>query len=106
MLLVLLGAMACAACAPSAPARDDLDPLFRGTAGQGEHEFDPATLPKPRPARPEQAQEAEPCDHVWQALQDGTHGYVDPLTGLPALCTPLRCARCGQVRHECQGRRR
>lgn len=98
-------ATALAGCAQPAASRDDLAPLFRGTAGSGEYEFDPATLPKPKPAHAPDEQRPEACDHVWMAVRDATHGYTDPLTGMPALCTPLQCATCGEVRHECLGRR-
>lgn len=106
LLVLLLACTALAACAQPAASRGDLDPLFRGSAGSGEHEFDPATLPRPRRA-PEAAPDAPPaCEHVWESDDRATHAYVDRLTGLPALCTPIRCRLCGEVRHECQRRGR
>lgn len=94
------------ACTPVSSERDDVDPLLRGDGGAGTYEFDPATLPRPRPVRSPESERPEQCDHVWEAMREGTHGYVDPLTGMPTLCTPLRCNRCGAVVHECQRRRR
>jgi hypothetical protein len=49
-----------------------------------------------------------PCRHVFEAVVGGTHAWVDDSADLPivALCTVIRCVRCGEVRHECQQRRR
>jgi hypothetical protein len=48
------------------------------------------------------------CKHVFHALDRETHMYVDTTYDLPmtALCTPIRCEKCGQTRHECVRQRR
>lgn len=99
---VLLGL---AGCAQPSASRSDLNPLFRGTSGAGEYEFDPATLPKPRPRSPAEAERPPACDHVWQADDRAMHSFIDPLTGMPAICVPIRCLTCGEVRHECLRKR-
>jgi hypothetical protein len=48
------------------------------------------------------------CRHVWRALDRETHLYYDTASEIPltALCTPIRCDKCGPVRHECVRLRR
>jgi hypothetical protein len=48
------------------------------------------------------------CKHVWRAADRETHMYVDATYDLPmtALCTPIRCDKCGATRHECLRRMR
>ena len=43
-----------------------------------------------------------------QAVPRATHYYQDPASELNqlSLCTPVRCPKCGLVRHECQPRTR
>jgi hypothetical protein len=48
------------------------------------------------------------CRHAWRALDRETHLYYDTGGAIPltALCTPIRCDKCGLVRHECVRLRR
>jgi hypothetical protein len=114
-LLALLAAgwaagWAAGCSAPAPRPRTNHDALYRSAAGEGEYEVDPLTaaLARRGPARlpPEvpAADTPKPCEHVWQSLDLATHSYIDPQSGLPALCTPIVCPKCGLVRHECQGR--
>jgi hypothetical protein len=50
----------------------------------------------------------QPCAHAWRASERETHMYVDASGEIPmtALCTPIRCDKCGASRHECVRRRR
>jgi hypothetical protein len=50
----------------------------------------------------------QPCRHVWRAAERQTHMYWDTSGEIPmtALCTPIRCDKCGATRHECVRRRR
>lgn len=112
-LLLSAGALLAAGCsAPAAPPRTNHDALYRVAAGEGAYDVDPRTaaLARRGPARfPAKAPEVEapkPCQHVWEFLDRATHSYIDPDSGLPALCTPRVCPKCGLVIHECQGRRR
>jgi hypothetical protein len=47
-----------------------------------------------------------PCKHVWE--QFAWHTYEDRSTGVPVsqICVVTRCPKCGEIRHECQRRRR
>ena len=60
--------------------------------------------------RPEDTGPPDPakCAHVWEAIPRATHYYQDPSSELQqlSLCTPVRCSKCGLVRHECQPRTR
>jgi hypothetical protein len=101
--LALVVALALAGCAaPSAPAT--LDPLFRAPSSEGRIEVDPSRLGRssrdaPRPVDPSIEVPGQPCRHTFGP--HGTHTYIDPLTGLPALCAIVRCTKCGEIRHEC-----
>jgi hypothetical protein len=57
-----------------------------------------------RPAEPGEGA----CRHAWRALDRETHLYYDTASEVPitALCTPIRCDKCGLVRHECVRLRR
>jgi hypothetical protein len=46
------------------------------------------------------------CAHAWQ--QVGMHAWTRDVNGMPSvdLCSVLRCAKCGEERHECSRRRR
>jgi hypothetical protein len=48
------------------------------------------------------------CKHVWRASERETHMYWDTTYDIPmtALCTPIRCDKCGASRHECVRQRR
>ena len=48
----------------------------------------------------------EACVHAWVA--EKPHAYEDTSFDppMPNLCTPLRCTKCGLVRHECAPRSR
>ena len=48
------------------------------------------------------------CEHAWAAMPRATHQYQDPSSELAQvlLCTPVRCSKCGLVRHECEPRTR
>jgi hypothetical protein len=107
-LLVLAGLVAAlplAGCR-SASSAATLDPLFRAPAGEGRYEVDPSRLGS-APARcgcppnlsPVVDMPGAPCRHTFGP--HGTHPYVDPLTGMPALCAVVRCTKCGEIRHEC-----
>jgi len=99
-----------AGCASSCdPCPTPLNPLFSAESGAGSYEVDPETLrpPRPPPSGPSAARVEDPaapdqpaCKHDYQSY--ATHPYVDPLTGLPALCAIWRCTKCGEIRHECQ----
>lgn len=103
--VALLLALACAlagCAAPAAPA--SLDPLFRAPSSEGRIEVDPthaARTPRnaPQPLDPRIEVPGQPCRHTFGP--HGTHTYIDPLTGLPALCAVVRCTKCGEIRHEC-----
>ena len=64
---------------------------------------DGPVMPKPESAEPS---DAKKCDHAWEAMPRATHFYQDPSSDLRQmlLCTPVRCMKCGLVRHECQPR--
>jgi hypothetical protein len=77
------------------PEATPLDPLFAAPSGEGEILVRPV---RPAPV-PEAAPTPERCKHVYEP--HSTHSYVDPLTGLPALCAVTICRKCGEIRHEC-----
>jgi hypothetical protein len=95
----------------SGSSAGSLDPLFRAPAGEGRYEVDPTLLP-PGPApcgcppvlSPVVDMPGQPCRHTFGP--HGTHTYIDPLTGMPALCAVVRCTKCGEIRHECERRKR
>ena len=97
---MLLGG--CAAPTEATP----LNPLFSADPNTGSYEVDPQAPRLPRAPAPDRRSEpvAEPapaaCKHLYESY--ATHSYRDPLTGLPALCAVVRCAKCGEIRHECQ----
>jgi hypothetical protein len=99
----LVGALLLVGCAaPSAPAT--LDPLFRAPSSEGRIEVDPTRTGRTergpvRAADPRIEVPGQPCRHTFGP--HGTHTYIDPLTGLPALCAVVRCTKCGEIRHEC-----
>lgn len=97
LLAALLLAAACRAQPEAAP----LDPLFSAPVGEGEIQLVRPVRPAPAP---EPAAQPERCKHVYEP--HSTHGYVDPLTGLPALCAVTVCRKCGDLRHECRPRPR
>jgi hypothetical protein len=43
------------------------------------------------------------CRHAWESMATWTHAWVDDGGDLAniLLCTPIRCQKCGAVRHEC-----
>lgn len=96
--LALLAALALGGC--QAPERQgSLNPLWSAPGGEGAlapHAKPPE--PKVDPALP------ETCKHLYEPYS--THLYMDPLTGGPALCAVTICRKCGEVRHECEPRRR
>jgi hypothetical protein len=49
-----------------------------------------------------------PCKHAWVHLTRATHAWTDFSSGfeMVSLCTPIHCPKCGEVRHECEQRRR
>ena len=108
-------ALLLAGCAgrTAAPApRTNHDALYRGATGECEYEVDPLTAALARrgparfPPKAPAAEAAKPCEHVWEFMDRATHAYIDPESGLPALCTPRFCPKCGLVIHECENRRR
>lgn len=105
-LTLLLGlALFAAGCRGAAPSAS-LDPLFSAPAGEGRYEVDPFRMgSSPAPCgcppnlSPAVDMPGQPCRHAFGP--HGTHSYVDPLTGMPALCAVVRCSKCGEIRHEC-----
>jgi hypothetical protein len=112
--LACLASFAAAGCAASSstPApRTNHDALYRNAVGDGTYEIDPNTAalarrgPTPFPPKKPAAEAEKPCEHVWEFMDRATHSYIDPHSGLPALCTPRYCPKCGLVIHDCQNPR-
>ena len=97
-LLLLAAATACSSQKSGAPA-----PVI--TKIDYDSTRDGPVMPKASDAAPAVPSK---CAHVWEALPRSTHYYQDPSSDLSSmlLCTPVRCPKCGLVRHECQQRRR
>ena len=91
LLVVILGSCASAPEQGVAEDKPDAAPTFFDMTNVENDEFD--------------APDPETCDHFfeWHA----THSYQAMVNGIPMtkLCTVTKCAKCGQIRHECQQRK-
>src|SRR5437764_14430211 len=94
--LLLAGAVGCSTTKTGAPA-----PVV--TKIDYDSTRDGPVMPQPERAGPV---DPSKCAHVWEAMPRATHYYQDPSSDMPSmlLCTPVRCVKCGLVRHECQQR--
>ena len=52
-----------------------------------------------------EAPDPETCDHVFEYYR--SHSYQRMINGMPmiGICTVTKCAKCNQIRHECQQRK-
>lgn len=95
-LLTFLALLLLVGCAstPAEPVVEDLPdaaPSFFDMTDVENDEFD--------------APDPETCDHFFE--WHGTHSYQKMVNGMrmTALCTVTKCAKCNQIRHECQQRK-
>jgi hypothetical protein len=101
--IVLLPSLAAAACA-SKPTGGGGTAILERTPLRVDSTA--AGAGRDAPAEPVSS-EPKGCAHAWLPDGEATHTYLDVASDPPlvALCTPLRCTKCGASRHECLRRR-